>query len=937
MSFLRFASEEERLEHPFARLIPKVVWDEVFLNQLDELELGLMAAPAEDARIRLASESYSSLRGLERQRCLLALLFSEPPKGQLFYERSMAIELHGLFLNAASTGHLPVINRLIEIAPDKVQEMVAARFYEAFCNAAINGHLPVINRLIEIAPDKVQEMVAANGYEAFRSAAYNGHLPVINRLIELAPDKVQAMVSANGYVAFRNAASTGHLPVINRLIEIAPDKVQEMVAADGYAAFRNAAYNAHLPVINRLIEIAPDKAQEMVEADGYAAFRSAASNGHLPVINRLIEIAPDKVQAMVATNGYKAFRRAASAGHLPVINRLLLISGSLAFAEMHDHEYGARYVHSFIQTTLTTLRGEIAVFEQEHLNGVFDIIDPEKTQLCFYMIRNLIRRNDATLLDDLRFLLRIPAVKALAHTAVTPGEPNELMRLALTVGNQGAAEILLTIPAVRVLTEQNNFYRTERQRGIDLAALARDRESSMRALSTDEQRRLKKATDKYEPLMKTAGVPHIMSELRETLESRYDAHPALLTLDNQEIIRLPMDWTSFNQLTLNPEEKARALTAYYQNKDHSAWRYLSKPNPWMAPNASYVYVNPDNHAERWSTFEEYQPLISMLYLAATDVSTPATDGWTIETRVEHFIDELAHIGRAHNWDDTRERTDAQGEVFREEYDNLQGDKPSCFSGVNRRLFQSVMGHPLLTFLTLNGVKQELREFMREHFKELIKALGSGDLGKVWATFCETGRCTSDWDALNVPTEKQAAFLAHLALEYKTEFTDYPKFIKYVHDSFLITPIYPAHVVRFAGETSFGDLLPNIIDAAIDEPQPISASTAPALGIEALKVQLATLGALGVSMNEELDCLVNAATSTWKVWHGAGDKLVAITSALACLSLRTKDDLHAALHDSDSDLSKALNQKPTADKTFRSKIYDVLDAPEGSESQSRLPS
>jgi hypothetical protein len=1064
MALLSFASEEERQRHAFARLIPKVVWEEVFSNQLTEFELSLMAVPAEEARIRLVSESYSSLSFQKKQRCLCALLFSEPPKGQLFYESSMVRELHGLlrdaatnghlpvinrlieiapdkdkvqemvaagygafwqaasnsyllfinrlkvqemvaaydyeaFRNAAEKGHLPVINRLIEIAPDKVQEMVAADHYEAFRFAAKNGHFPVINRLIEIAPDKVQEMVAADHYEAFRkaasyghlpvinrlqemvaargygalwqaipngfllfmnrlkvqemvaahdydafrsaatyghfpvinrlieiapdkvqemvgtydyaafrSAASYGHLPVINRLIEIAPDKVQEMVAARDYEAFRNAASYGLLPVINRLIEIAPDKVQEMVAARDYEAFRNAATRGLLPVINRLIEIAPDKVQEMVAAWGYDAFRSAATRGHLPVINRLIEIAPDKVQEMVAAGNYKAFKcvardgqllimnrlieiapdkvqemvaagnyaafrsaaynghlpvinrlieiapdkvqemvadgnylalgYAVSRGHLPLINRLLLIPAALAYAEMHEQEYGARYVHPFIQTTLTSLRGEIAVFEQEHLNGVFDIADPEKAKLYFYMIRNLIRRNDATLLDDLRFLLRIPAVKALAHTAVTPGEPNELMRLALRVGNQGAAEILLTIPAVRVLTEQNNFYRTEQRRGIDFAALARDRESSMRALSTDEQRRLKKATERYQPLMKSAGVPNIMSDLRKTLEYRYDENPAFLTRDDQEIIKLPINWASFNQLTLNPKERARALTAYYQNKDHSAWRYLSKPNPWMAPNASYVYVNPDNREERWSTFEEYQPLISTLYLAATDASTPATDGWTLETRLEHFIDELAHIGRAHNWDDTRERTNAQGEVCREEYDNLKGDKPSCYSGVNRRLFQSVMGHPLLTFLTLNGVKQELREFMRDHFKELIKALGSDDLGKVWATFCETGLCTSDWDALNVPPEKQAAFLAHLAREYKTGFTDYPEFIKYVNDSFLITSIYPAHVVRFAGETSFGDLLPNITDAAIDGPQPISAVTAPASGIETLKAQLA---------------------------------------------------------------------------------------------------
>ena len=345
----------------------------------------------------------------------------------------------------------------------------------------------------------------------------------------------------------------------------------------------------------------------------------------------------------------------------------------------------------------------------------------------------------------------------------------------------------------------------------------------------------------------------------------------------------------------------------------------------MAPNASYVYVNPNNHGERWSTFEEYQPLISMLYLAAMDASTPATDGWTLETRFEHFIDELAHIGRAHNWDDSRERTDASGHVFREEYDNLQGDKPSCFSGVNRRLFQSVMGHPLLTFLTLNGIKQELREFMREHFKQSITVENRDDLGRAWAAFGETGVCAPCWDALNVPLKKQAVFLAHLAQEYKTEFTDYPRFINYVQDSFLINPIYPAHVVRFAGETSLGDLLPKIIDTVIDEPEFKSSSTAPDSGFQQLKAQLTTLGELGMSMIEELDCLANAKTSTWKIWDHAGDKLAAITSALDNLSPLTHAVLREALRDNESALSKGLNQKPTADKTFRTRVYVVLGA------------
>jgi len=64
-------------------------------------------------------------------------------------------------------------------------------------------------------------------------------------------------------------------------------------------------------------------------------------------------------------------------------------------------------------------------------------------------------------------------------------------------------------------------------------------------------------------------------------------------------------------------------------------------------------MNLDNPAERWSTFKEYSSLISLLFLAAQDEETAAINGYTVDTRVEHFIDELAHIGRAHNWDNTR--------------------------------------------------------------------------------------------------------------------------------------------------------------------------------------------------------------------------------------------------------------------------------------------
>ena len=58
---------------------------------------------------------------------------------------------------------------------------------------------------------------------------------------------------------------------------------------------------------------------------------------------------------------------------------------------------------------------------------------------------------------------------------------------------------------------------------------------------------------------------------------------------------------------------------------------------------------------------------------------------------------------------------------KETYDDLAGDKPSCFSGMKRRLFQSVVGHPLLKMLNLDDIKMEFRSFLFKHFSQLITA------------------------------------------------------------------------------------------------------------------------------------------------------------------------------------------------------------------------
>jgi len=637
-------------------------------------------------------------------------------------------------------------------------------------------------------------MIEENDYTAYVNSAKNGYLNIIEYLEATLPHQLQEMIKADDYGAFQNAAQYGHLRILEHLVAKAPDQLQEMIETDDYGAFKNAAQYGHLDILKYLEAKAPGKLQEIITQDNYALFENAVKNGHLDILKYLEEYAPDKLQGMIEA-GIRSLSWAHDAHHLNVVKHLLSYSRVFNHVEQHEHEYGEQYTHPFIAKKLNTLRTQKAALEQENPNAVFDIQNEDEAKVVFYMIRNLIRQNPPDCRDDLIFLLEIPAVKALAHTEVTEGIPNELLRLTLTQGNRMAAELLLNIPAVRELAEQHQFYGDEVRGRLDLSALARDRESSMTALTQGEQQRLQEMLKRYEPLLTAQGTENITKDLRQMLETRYKKNSATILVDG-EAIPLPLDWPAFKALNLTDDKREMALRAYYQHKDHSAWRYLSKPNPWMHEAASYVYVNPDSPTERWSTFEEYLPLISVLFLAAADKETPAINGYTLDARIEHFIDELAHIARAHNWDDTRFKVDAEGlslldehnNPVTEEYDNLEGDRPSCFSGVKRRLFQAVQGHPLLVFLTQETLEEEVRDFVRDHWKNTINKDNQEALRAAWDNVIEGGGTEEDikkLQCLDVPPEAEALFKAQLITKYGDQLAKEPAFIAQITKPFLI--------------------------------------------------------------------------------------------------------------------------------------------------------
>ena len=793
---------------------------------------------------------------------LKAFLESEPADVNLLSEQadycySVKLTINSLvYLNVLSilclygkTSHI----KALEENSIEMKVAIKANNYLSYQWAATNGQLATLQHLeTHLSADEIKAAVKDESYFAYLRAAQNGHLNTLRYLeTHLSDDEIKAAVKAESYLDYRCAAENGHLHTLKYLeTHLSDNEIKDAVKARDYHAYRCAAENGHLDTLKYLeTHLSASEIKAAIKTDNYLAYQRAAENGHLSTLKYLeTHLSADEIIDAVKARTYLAYRSAAENGHLTTVHHLLSNSSVLNIAESHDREYGRQYIYNFVSQKLSFYHAAKIALETSNPNAVYNVSDIE-AGAGFYILRNLIRRgvdrDYATAedhLDEIRFLLSIPAIKNLCHRSVNEGPENELLRLAMSLGHENAVELLLNIPAVLQLARQNNFYARENQSGIDYQVLARDAESSMKALTKGEQKRLSKILQIYEPMIETVGVAHLMDDLRETLIDEYykplneieaqwlsgqktlepgEILPDGLVLIDGKFEKLPHEKAAFDALGLTKDALKKANEYYYKNKAHTALRYISRPNLWMSPNASYVNVS-DDRAERWSTFEEYQPLIALCYLAVIDESKPPVDGFTIRGRLEHFIDELYHIGRAHNFDRSRPALDKDGiqmvdknnNPLTEEYDDLEGDKPSCFSGVKRRLFQSVQGHPDFVILTRPLVQQMLYFLLRDHFESGINDKNREALQKAYEAVAilldedEDGVYLKQLKVLDISPEQQQAFIQSIADKYGASFLEEPAFVSYVKNLLQLDE-NQAHAITLDGVAKVGELINKI--------------------------------------------------------------------------------------------------------------------------------
>jgi hypothetical protein len=368
----------------------------------------------------------------------------------------------------------------------------------------------------------------------------------------------------------------------------------------------------------------------------------------------------------------------------------------------------------------------------------------------------------------------------------------------------------------------------------NLTALAYDRESAIQPLTRQEEQRLKKAIKYYEQYIeKKGGVNACYTSLLNALTERYHENPIYLSISkstsdtpslfsmfspysgrstSELSFRLPLEWDDFNKLPLTKANRKRALTLYYNNTVHTAYRFfkdIEHPGPWLADK------------KYWEPLVQYKEILAMLWIAATDENMPATDDYTIEGRIEYFIWSFSQFRRDKNNEKRRERIREPGKY--EYYDDQEPDKPGCLLGFLDRAYDSVKWHPLFG-LTWGVVFNEVRRSMLEHFKKTVVTQFKDqssllELYNAWSKVIAAESDTHEQNQhelilaqLNAPEKLQKKWLDLLQNKYVDLVEDQALISKY-WELMSFNRLFPTHAHRFGGELLESFLAEKIVGQA----------------------------------------------------------------------------------------------------------------------------
>lgn len=669
-------------------------------------------------------------------------------------------------LEASSCVRLPIVERLLQMRRMKIFRVVqphvsANKAISSIINNAKNcdysdEEFSIIEQLLKSASVKKQ-LDEKQLMSLFVGIIDRNHFDLFKQLIPF----LETAYYSKGYglqkLLSKTIERSDNLDMVNYILGRREFSIIPFIPAvfSKKEAFELAADRGYLAIVERLLQYSSIYRDETTLKN---AIVKAAKKGHIAIVTRLHRqlelVCSYRVREVFKDALCSALGSFSQQALNDTIRFLLNYLDVFDYAAIHHHEHGEQ-IKSFIQEKLIA-------FSQRAENDALS----DKEALTYHSYLVYIERNYQTLGNYYESQLHI-----LAQLQQNP----QIARLQ--------AERQISI-AANATSFQN-----------DLRRIANDSESAMRALPADDQKRLKRVTERYLPsINEKGGINVAFEKMMQQFKTRYLNSPAFFQNSQGENITLPCEWEAFEALSLSKNNRKAALKAYYAHPLHTAIRYLSDKNPWMNPNAHYVInSNTDSRYKRADLGNagfSYKPMIVVLWSMMSDINVSLIDDYTLDTRIDFFIGKLAEAGRTHNWDKTREKKDNKGKkiikngaVVREQFDNGEGDQPSCYSGARGYIFDAAkQGQALFRLLEIEHIKAELRDFAHAHFQSVITDETREALQSAWNSYIENPEITDTLSAFNIPAEKQQAFETELSEKYGEDFT--AKFKDYSRERFV---------------------------------------------------------------------------------------------------------------------------------------------------------
>ncbi|NBX84436.1 MAG: ankyrin repeat domain-containing protein [Gammaproteobacteria bacterium] len=730
------------------------------------------------------------------------------------------------FLEAAQNGHIPILDYYLKYTPDLRYEFISNQQFSPFREAALYGHLDTLKYLIAQAPEYAPNMILSNQFLAFRNACRQPQLEVVKFIFERYPAHQIKMIEINHFEAIESALSLGFIQTVDYLQSFHTDNLFQKVMNENlffnlcettYPVLQTICFHLSMQQTRDYLQTADLKGFKLIVKTGelrnliflfhcfsteeqeelaLELLKDAIKHGHLHILIWLeSKIATTKLSAFFDIHGFNYCCIACTENHITLVNHLLEHPTIFNVTCAISPELTQLYIVPFVMNKILWVK------KQRQLKPDFDL-DATKVLLFYNILIDLIHRNSDLNFSYCQILISLPSIRQICIQ-----NHRSLLRL---VAQQQRLDILNYLFEIDEIAQHHHYetlFSQMTRATPSIQSISEDHESSMKALSPWEESCYRIALRYYIPQVSERGIDNVISELHSTLKNIYHKIPASFYNQENQHISLPLSWEDFINLRMSPTDCKNACVAYYKHPAHTALRYLSKPNQWIHPQAKYALFDSNHPEKKWAYFEDYLPMIALLFFAVIDASSTPTEDHTLEGRLHYFISGIAGIGRAHNWDNSHVILNSAGQLVEEEYDDLCPDQPSCYSGVKKRLFQSIIGHSLFMNLNPMILKAEMNDFIVAHYQKMDLSCYRNH----WINYIVE---PNDADLmvlkdLDLSPEPIKSFLTQ---KYGVQFSQNKGLIKIVEDSMKLKGAKDATILNFghlkiAGLTQINDDIP----------------------------------------------------------------------------------------------------------------------------------